>query len=93
MSHAKTQSGLRLKIERLKIAEQQNAELRKELESASASKSKKPQHKTRPSYEQPTCVLTEDEIEKKGKGAILKEMRKNNLVAFPDRSDSELSNH
>jgi hypothetical protein len=37
--------------------------------------------------------LTEDEIAKKGKGAILKEMRKNNFVAFPDRSDSDLSNY
>jgi stalled ribosome alternative rescue factor ArfA len=38
-------------------------------------------------------VLSEAEIEKKGKGAILKEMRKNNFVAFPDRSDSDMSNY
>ena len=38
-------------------------------------------------------MLSEAEIEKKGKGAILKEMRKNNFVAFPDRSDSDMSNY
>ena len=37
----------------------------------------------RESYEQPTVTVTEEEIEKQGKDTILKNLKKNNQVAFP----------
>ena len=88
--HSKTKTGLQLKTERLKIAENQNKLLKKELGEKDLNISPTKQRKSRRqgSYDQKTYVVTEEEIEKKGKEEIFRQMKKNNTVAFPDRSES-----
>jgi hypothetical protein len=51
----------------------------------------KPQAKKKSTYEQPTTIITDDDIEKNGKESILKNMKKKNVVPFPERSSSSLS--
>lgn len=79
-AHSKTQQGLQLKIERLKIAESQNKKLQKDLQSSPMRK-----RKNQPSYEQPTFEVTEDELSKTGgKERIFAELKKRGEVAFPE---------
>ena len=78
---------MNLKAERIKILEKCQRD---------ASPSKRlgdnmKHQKNKPSYEQPTFVVTEEEMQRKGgKDAILKKLRKTNTVAFPEKSTESI---
>ena len=83
-AHSKTQQGLQLKLERLKIAESQNKKLQKDLDLTKNSSPPR-RRKNQPSYEQPTFEVTEDELAKTGgKERIFAELKKRGEVAFPE---------
>ena len=93
-AHAKTQTGLHLKTERLRIAEMQNKLLSQKLGEQPASPKKVPtsRRKNQPSYEQPTFIVTEDELAKTGgKESIFAQLRKKGEVAFPERRSPDPS--
>lgn len=79
--HKKTQTGMKLKMERLKIIESTNNDLKQQLFSK--------ERKENPT--QATHVVTDDDLIK-GKDQALNYMKANNSVAFPDRRQSALSN-
>ena len=86
--HAKTQVSLQLKAERLKITEK---ELKKATTKWNESTNLGPSPAKKKKYEQPTATVTEEELQKSGKDAILKKLKKENIVAFPEKDKVDLS--
>jgi hypothetical protein len=79
-----------LKTERLRIAENAAKKPKGDWNTSTStnnSPSKKMKQRKK-SFDQPTVTtVTEDEIERQGKDAILKNLKKNNAVAFPEPAD------
>lgn len=87
-AHRQTTQSLNLKMERLKIVEQENKRLNNPQGQFSESQSKFPskKQKTRQSYEQGRFTVSEKDLEKQGgKESVLNMMRDANKVPFPDR--------
>ena len=51
-----------------------------------------PKQRKKHQYEQPTTIVTDEDMEKNGKESILKNMKKKNVVPFPERTPSSMSN-
>lgn len=62
LGHTKTQNGLKLKTERLKIAENENKLLKKELGESQGNGMSPLRKRRQPSYDQKTTVITDDDL-------------------------------
>lgn len=81
--HSKTQISLQLKAERLKITEKELKKATAKWNDSTNLQNPTPQKKRK--YEQPTATVSEADLENKGKDAILKNLKKHNIVAFPEK--------
>ena len=86
-AHVRTQNGLRLKTERLKIVEAQQQKDRDKVNKNSDKKDRVKQAE----YTQATFIVTDNDLAKgNGKDSVLSNMKQNNSVAFPERRGSRM---